>query len=401
MSIRIGLIDNGININNSLITEKKSIINGWKGSYNDYNDAIGHGTQCAHLILKTAEFITEIYNVKVFDKTLRTSTKNILDALQWCINNDIKLINLSLSVPDINYYYEFKQICDDAYKKGIIIVAAADNAGQPCLPAYLENVLGVGIAKLENESDFYFVNASIQLYANGNISNICIDQPAIQGTSFATARMTGRIANILLENPNINFNQLADLLFTESLTYKKEKILMKNQKINLNKYTVPVSLRQNRDVKLIIKELKDISTQHIVNNQILSIALINLSNNPDISDIEIKIKDELIKRKCKFIVINSDINSNTSDYIYSFNYYRQMQGRLQTTYAKALIETVNNNHPNAELILIRMDKSPVPLNLNSSNFFDNYTIPELSLLFGFQLDLSILIMNSSKLFSFL
>jgi hypothetical protein len=38
MNIRIGLIDSGINTNHSIIKEE-NVINGWKGNYNDYNEA--------------------------------------------------------------------------------------------------------------------------------------------------------------------------------------------------------------------------------------------------------------------------------------------------------------------------------------------------------------------------
>ena len=86
--IRIGLIDSGINIDNPLIVNKGYIINGWTAFGGNFNDTLGHGTRCVNLILKDTESLFEIYNVKVFDKTLRTSTKNILDALQWCIQSD-------------------------------------------------------------------------------------------------------------------------------------------------------------------------------------------------------------------------------------------------------------------------------------------------------------------------
>ena len=404
MSIRVGLIDSGINIDHSLIHQKSCIINGWKGNYNDFNDTIGHGTQCAHLILKILEkhiSEIEIYIVKVFDKHLKTSSKIILEAIHWCIDNNIKVINLSISISDINYYYEFKKVCDEAYNNGIIIVAAADNIGCPCFPAYLNNVIGVGVANFENETDFYYMDSPIQIYSNGNSPKLDINQPNVQATSFATARMTGEIVNILLKNQEKEFNQLVKILSAESLPYKKEKNLRKAPKIDLGKYTIPISLNQNSDVKSIIKELKDIPAQHIVKNQLLNLALINLTNNyPNMLDIENKIMGELMKRNHTIISISPDFQPDVSFYAYSYGIYKQMSGKLHPAYAKALIETVNNNHPNAELIIIRMDQPIVPLNISNSLFSDIYTIPEISLLFGFQADCCILIINELTEFEY-
>jgi len=401
MSIRIGLIDSGINANHSLITKNNIIVDGWKGTYSDFNDFLGHGTQCAGLILKSSENISQIFNVKVFDKHLRTTTRNILDALQWCISNHIQLINLSLSVSDINYYYEFKQICDEAAKKNIIIVASADNIGRSCLPAYLSNVLGVGVAKINNDHDFYYTDSSIQLYSNGMNPNSTINQQNAHATSFATARITGRVATILQKYPQIDFNQLKNVLQLESLPLKKEKILIKNKKVDLNKWTIPISLNKLNNTKLISKELQSISDRHITNNQKLNIALINLTNEVDIINIELKLKNEFIKKNKKVVHISSSTKAETFGFNYFFPSYREIPEKLHSAYAKALVETINNNHPDTELVIIGMNKSVVPSNINGLSFFDNYSIPELSLFFGFQLDTCIFVVNELTEFGYI
>ena len=401
MSIQIGLIDSGVNLNHPLITLKDCVVNGWKGDSVDFNDSLGHGTLCAHLILGTAEFSSKIYNIKVFDKTLKTSTKKILKALQWCIDNNIKLINLSLSVPDINYYYEFKRICDEASQRGIFIVASADNIGRLCLPSYLDNVLGVGVAAIENDCDFYYTDSSIQLYSKGTVTNLNGNPHNMPATSFATARMTGIIASILHKYPNIDFNQLKNILLSKSLPFNNKKILIKNEEIDFNQCTIPISLSKYDDISLTVEELSNIDNQHIVKSQKLNMALINLAKEVEVVDIELKLKNELAVSKLNIIHISSSVKSEVCGIEYSFSNYRQIPEKLQTAYAKALIETVNINHPETELIIIGMEKSVVPFNTNSSCFFDKYTIPEISLLFGFQIDASILIVNELTEFEYI
>ena len=389
MSIRIGLIDSGININHLIMTKKDNVINGWKGNYPDFNDFLGHGTQCADLILKTAENVSQIYNVKVFDKSLKTTTKNILEALQWCIDNHIQLINLSLSINDLNFYYEFKQICDEAYRKNIIIVASADNFGRPCLPAYLDNVIGVGVAK-ENNGYLFYTDSNIQFYLN--IEN------GEQTTSFAAARMTGIIANILTENPNIDIEQLKKMLQTQALPLKAEREHQKNEKIDFSEYTTPIKL--NGNLESINKLLNNINDKHIVKNQIQTMALINITNI-DTFSVELKIREELCNRRYKFAQISSNPQSESCAFDYSFLHYTQLPEKLHSAYAKAIIEHINYENSEAELIIIGINNPIIPSGVNNSGFFDCYSIPELSLLFGFQPDACLLIVNELMDFKYI
>lgn len=141
--IRIGLVDSGIN---SDLLHNNRIVNAWKGEFETFHDYLNHGTQCTRLILQNFNDVI-IYNVKVFDKNKTTSVKNIITAIRWCIENAIQVINLSLSVDDLRYFSEFVDICDYARLKKCIIVASSDNLRRPCLPAYLNNVIGVSYTK--------------------------------------------------------------------------------------------------------------------------------------------------------------------------------------------------------------------------------------------------------------
>ena len=401
--IYIGLIDSGININSPLIVDRRVIMKGWKGMCADFHDTLGHGTQCAHIIQKMVDNKDyNIYNIKIFEDRLKASSKVVLEAIQWCIDNNIKIINLSLSITDINYYYEFKRICDVACKQGVIIVAAADNAGRVCLPAYLENVFGVGIANNKDQSDFYYcTNSQIQLYLNGHLQNTINELNGISATSYATARMTGIFTKILQKKPSMDFNKLKTTLLNTCIPYSKENIPIVNEKINLKKCTVPVLLNNENNLKLIKNQLRRINPCHITKDQILSIALINLTIDHNTLEIEAIIKDKLTKQRHEIVQITSYNKSNTLDLVYSFAYYKQIPEKLHSTYAKALIETVNNNHPNAELIMIGINKPIIPLSFSNTNYFDNYTLSELSLIFGFQVDFYVLIVNELTEFNYI
>lgn len=206
--MRICIIDSGIDLDNPNII-KKNIHLAYKGQYSDFHDYLGHGTNCCDLIQKLYP-AAQIFIIKIFDKKAITTSKSIIDSIEWCINNKIEIINLCASVVDLKYFDEFNNICEKAHKRKIFIIASADNFQRPCLPAYLKNVIGVGIAPhIEKDDEFYYIkDFNIQMYAKGNIP---FDSKK-KATSFATARATGIIANYIYKYPNSNYTTLENIL---------------------------------------------------------------------------------------------------------------------------------------------------------------------------------------------
>lgn len=512
--IKIGLIDSGVDKSSNLI-DSKYIIAIFKNKTSSKDVLLKHGTFCAHLIQRNVPRAI-IYDLKVFDGKLITSSKNIIGAIQLCIDSDIKLINLSLSVNDVNYYYEFKNICDEAFRKGLIIVTAADNIGRVCLPAYLDNVIGVGIAHIENENDFFYTDESIQIYANGSFNGNQISDRA--ATSYATARMTGIIANILIENPLISYNELLTILRSRALVFDGGRINIKNQdfdfykntvslilhptimfnsdnlgkilffgesseidlfetysnllKINIHDFCFPefehpfnfsnlssfnqanqlkipksfdsslkkcdtliigklpenlyheaikksnklkkntfsiyqlsknvtinsiksdnIQIFHKNNIDIVVNELNNLQSTHIINSQIPVLALINLNEKQNIFSIELSIRQELLKLNYKIGQISPSPLAEFFGFDYPYSNSKYIPERLQPVYAKALIESVNNKMPESDLVVVGIDAPVVPENLISSNFFSTYTVPSISLLFGFQPDAVILIIN--------
>ena len=516
--MKVGLIDSGINLRNN-------IIHGCKFEYTDYTDYINHGTTCAKIIHGISPEI-EIYNIKVFNKKLVTSSKKIIKAIEWCIKNNIRIINLSISINDVNYYYEFKQVCDSAFEKGIIIIASADNLGRPCLPAYLDNVLGVGIADLSSDNDFIFSEDSeIQLYTRGDLLGKDKTLNKNHSTSHATAHMTGIITNILSDNPKISFSELKALLKLKAIEYQSNKILRQNQSFNFIKNTKPIKLNTNDntiqnlgkvaflgteieanlfrkhetslkfeihelielkfnseidfrninnsnknqalilpscfetslsgcksliigslsgelyfqarkiaeklkkniyslypikndiinqgknetnniyllqvDPRIRLNELIIISPQHITNNQVPILGIINLCQNQELFNVEIIIKKELEANNFKVGQISSDPKANLFGFDYSFSDFKQIPNNLQSAYAKALVESVNNKKPDADILLVGIDEAIVPLTSNNSDFFGHNSSLSISMLFGFQPDAVIIVIDEIVEFDYL
>lgn len=240
--IKIGLIDSGIDLNCSAINSSR-IQRGLLLDGNHFEDNIGHGTACAYLIQSKAPD-SIIYTVKVFDKQLKTSVSNLIKGIKWCIENKIKIINISISTTNIANYYELFDACNEAIKNNVIIVASGNNMGKLAFPSCMENVFGVGIAVNISADHFYYLkDSSIQYYTIGKLNEnmaMRFGQKQISSTSFATANMSGIIANILNLNSEISVQDLRILLSQNMLVYNNKNIRFVYDNFELNKITTPI-----------------------------------------------------------------------------------------------------------------------------------------------------------------
>ena len=214
--IKVGLIDSGVSANN---VSQGNIVD--TGFCNSQIDTIGHGSVCAHLISSVTKN-TQIYNIKVVDSSRLISSKRLIDAIDWCISNKIDVINLSISLTDMSYFYDFEAICNKAYMNECYIIASASNIRFPSLPAYLKNVIGVASADISEHQLYYKKGCSIQYFANGT------PPKKIRGgacNSFATARVTGLLCKIAEELPSKNLKQAFAKLKKLSLPAVDENLI--------------------------------------------------------------------------------------------------------------------------------------------------------------------------------
>ncbi|MBM3252234.1 MAG: hypothetical protein FJZ11_05620 [Candidatus Omnitrophica bacterium] len=183
-------------------------------------DPIGHGTKIARII-RDSNPEAKIYMLQVCEKSkegYKPSAQSVIKAIQWCIENDIDIVNLSLVML---YNKEIEEAIKEAYhNKGIVFIAAAGNKsllnrfavnsnGNICLskndssllfPASCEHVISVGAKDSTGKTANYSIN-DVDVFSDGN----CGKQ---HGTSFACARITAKAAKIYSLNPAISLEQL-------------------------------------------------------------------------------------------------------------------------------------------------------------------------------------------------
>jgi len=222
-SINIAVIDSGVN------KDHKDFSSNIKTGYNFIDnidtteDLNGHGTQVVGIISSIDNTIglagiapkAQIYPLKILDDKGRSKVNKVIEALDWCIENNIDLINLSFSTNILNS--ELFEKINEVSDSGIIVVASYSNLNNTYdYPAMYNNVIGVKATKAKK----IIVNNDI-VYAYGNkvvTTNNNGEYIQVSGNSFATAHVTGVVALIIEkyreEGESVNISAIRNELKT-------------------------------------------------------------------------------------------------------------------------------------------------------------------------------------------
>jgi subtilisin len=145
--IRVAVVDTGIDFNHPDLHPNyvggTSFVPGAATPMDDH----GHGTHCAGTIAAAVNGsnvvgvapAASLYAVKVLDHTGSGQFSWIIAGIDWCIQNRIHVVSMSLGGPSAPTALE--TMCNTAWSKGVLLVAAAGNANQVTpVPPALSNV---------------------------------------------------------------------------------------------------------------------------------------------------------------------------------------------------------------------------------------------------------------------
>lgn len=282
--MNIAIIDSGIDHRH--INKKSRIVDidlfhkkGYK------KDVIGHGTMCASIITGMMPDVI-LYSINVMNNSFSTTPNMLLNAIEWCIDHNMDLINMSLGCSDISLYYEFQKLCVLAVSKGCTIVAAACNDGKISLPAYLCQTIGVGVTQKECQEIIYDPHSDISFYTSMNTSF------GNYSTSFATAKITGLLAE------HFNGKQIS---FQLAFDYLKCVSKLNDGSVPLKSYA-PFNFRTN--VIFDLKNLKEPGSEVtggkvLFNTSVEKVLILNITSC-DNTDLVLKIRKHLDgkQKKC-------------------------------------------------------------------------------------------------------
>ncbi|HEY5306149.1 MAG TPA: S8 family serine peptidase [Pseudolabrys sp.] len=220
-NVLIALIDSGVDANHPELS----------GAIAETYDTLAspyaphkHGTAIAGLIAAHGKLMgaaphARILAIRAFNPTEKSAdgtTFNILKGLDWAAAHDARIINMSFAGPADPVIH---RSLEAAHKKGIVLVAAAGNAGAkspPLYPAADPNVIAVTAT-----------DADDKLFAQSNRGNhIAIAAPGAQilvaipgggyeqssGTSYSAAEVSGIVALMLERKSDLAPDQVRGIL---------------------------------------------------------------------------------------------------------------------------------------------------------------------------------------------
>jgi hypothetical protein len=216
--MKIAIIDSGVDLTHSRFYGSK--ISGFGIKYDrsnieyieDFHDEHGHGTALVGIILKHISQV-EIIAIKIFFQSLIVNEKVVHEAINWCVDNKIDIINLSLGIEKVNFSNELYNICFKAYKKNILIIAAGNNIiknKSNTYPASFPFVYGVDCGLIKKSNSFGYIESPyIAFLAKGSTQRVCWKDNKyniVQGSSFACAHFTGLVGRMIVDILLLNKN---------------------------------------------------------------------------------------------------------------------------------------------------------------------------------------------------
>lgn len=191
--VRVAVIDSGVHASHPHISRiSGGATIGEQVVENSYVDTLGHGTAVMAAIQEKAPE-AEYFAVRVFQSALRTRIEFLLQAIEWCIDHNIDLVNLSLGTSNPAHAERFTPLIRCAAEHGMILVSARD-----ALPGSLQGVIGVGLDWEWPRESYSCRETSTghDLHASGYPRSApgIPRERNLNGISFAVANMSGFVA---------------------------------------------------------------------------------------------------------------------------------------------------------------------------------------------------------------
>ena len=186
------------------------------------SDAFGHGTGVAGIIASLAPEV-ELISVRILDAYNRASGEALLTALEWTLQQNVDVVNLSLTTSRKAIIQPLFELCEQAYRQETLLVSSKRNFGDIGCPAMFSSVISI-----DNDTQFeqpwqlrYLPQNVIEFAARG--MNVSTSAPGggyqLQtGTSFACPHVSGICALLRELYPRANSWEIKTILKSLCIT---------------------------------------------------------------------------------------------------------------------------------------------------------------------------------------
>ncbi|TMW70996.1 S8 family peptidase [Alteribacter natronophilus] len=230
--LKVAILDTGIEATHEDLADNV------KGGYSVFTDADnsdpyydpnGHGTHVAGTVAAVDNDLgvigvapeADLYAVKVLSNAGSGSIAGIAEGIEWSIDNDMDIINMSLGASQGSSILE--QFSNLAYDEGLLVVAAAGNSGNRGgnnntvgYPAAYDSVIAVAaVDQNNNRATFSSTGPAVEISAPG--VNVLSTTPgdnyaSYNGTSMASPHVAGVAAQVWQAKPGLSNTELRQLL---------------------------------------------------------------------------------------------------------------------------------------------------------------------------------------------
>ncbi|WP_429083742.1 S8 family serine peptidase [Brassicibacter mesophilus] len=188
-----------------------------------------HGTTCAAIIRKYYKKGI-LSSIKILDENDLGSKQRLIRAIEWCIDNKVDIVHLSIGSVYYGDKKELQKIIDKANDFGLLIIAANKNEDVITYPASFHNVIGVKSQRHKSLEEGQYTYTfkpfdGIEITSCGShlLENYKGKQYTTQNcNSFAAPMITAMVAEIIENLSNYSIELIKKILWEKSNNYNED-----------------------------------------------------------------------------------------------------------------------------------------------------------------------------------
>lgn len=178
-------------------------------------DVCGHGTAAAGQVRRVAPG-AELISIRVLSETREGSSEALVSALQWVANQNVDVVNMSLSTLRLALALRIGHAVDELYAKHVPCICAKgyQQDGRD-YPTSFGASIGVTYDALEPAELRYREGDMVEFVAHGVDSVVAWQHGStrkVTGSSYATPLVSGLAARMLSASPGLSVFEIKTLL---------------------------------------------------------------------------------------------------------------------------------------------------------------------------------------------
>lgn len=180
-----------------------------------HEDLYGHGTACAGIVRDIAPDV-ELVSVRVLGRELTGQGRVLAAGIEWCLEHDVQVVNLSLSSRSEAMKLRLHELADAAAFRGVMLVCAANNVRAPSYPSTFSPVFSVAAIATDDPGRI-LVNPTppVEYGARGQDVEVAWRGGTTlvsTGNSFAAPVVSGHLARLLSRHPGLSVAEAKSVL---------------------------------------------------------------------------------------------------------------------------------------------------------------------------------------------